>query len=207
MALLTPIAKGFMTETGLEAASIGVQVYGGHGFIREWGMEQNLRDARISTLYEGTTGIQSLDLLGRKIMADGGAMVGRFVSKVAADTASMDPIYALPLQQKLKEWGELASLIGVNGSSNPDEIGAASVDFLMYSGYMVSAWLWGLMGTKAKQKTLEKEDVFYRAKVATADFYFSKIMPRTETHKLGIQAGAESLFSLSDADFEAMAEL
>jgi hypothetical protein len=91
--------------------------------------------------------------------------------------------------------------------SNPDEIGAASVDFLMYSGYMVSAWVWGLMGTMAKAKLVENDDVFYRAKVATADFYYAKIMPRTEAHKVGIEAGAESLLGLSDADFEALAAL
>ncbi len=207
MALLTPIAKGFMTETGFEAANIGVQVYGGHGFIREWGMEQNLRDARISTLYEGTTGIQSLDLLGRKIIKDRGAMFGRFIARVAADTQTMDPVYAAPLQKKLKEWGELATEIGMKGMSNPDEVGAASVDFLMYSGYMVTAWVWGLMGTTAKAKLVENDDVFYRAKVATADFYFAKIMPRTQAHKISIEAGAESMLSLSDADFEALAAL
>jgi alkylation response protein AidB-like acyl-CoA dehydrogenase len=207
MALLTPIAKGFMTETGLEAANIGIQVYGGHGFIREWGMEQNVRDARISTLYEGTTGIQSLDLIGRKVMKDGGAMFGRFVAKVAADTQTMDPAYAAPLQLKLKEWGQLATAIGTKGMSNPDEVGAASVDFLMYSGYMVTAWVWGMMGTLAKTKLESDDDVFYRAKVATADFYFSKIMPRTEAHKVSIEAGAEPLLGLSDADFEALAEL
>ena len=207
MALLTPIAKGFMTETGLEAASIGVQVYGGHGFIREWGMEQNLRDARISTLYEGTTGIQALDLLGRKIMGDGGAMFGRFAKRVATDCAEMDPTYASQIQQKLAEWGELATSIGGKGMKNPDEIGAASVDFLMYSGYVIHAWLWGKMGTLAKAKLAEGDDVFYRAKVATADFYFAKILPRTETHKVGIEIGGESLMSLSDSDFEALAEL
>jgi alkylation response protein AidB-like acyl-CoA dehydrogenase len=207
MALLTPIAKGFMTETGLEAASIGVQVYGGHGFIREWGMEQNLRDARISTLYEGTTGIQALDLLGRKIMGDGGAMFGRFAKRVATDCAEMDPTYASQIQQKLAEWGELATSIGGKGMKNPDEIGAASVDFLMYSGYVIHAWLWGKMGTLAKAKLAEGDDVFYRAKVATADFYFAKILPRTETHKVGIEIGVESLMSLSDSDFEALAEL
>jgi alkylation response protein AidB-like acyl-CoA dehydrogenase len=207
MALLTPIAKGFMTETGLEAASIGVQVYGGHGYIREWGMEQNLRDARIATLYEGTTGIQALDLLGRKIMGDGGGAFGRFIERVAGDSAGMDAAYSGLLQQKLKEWGELAGLIGSNGMKNPDEIGAASVDFLMYSGYVIHAWLWGKMGTLAKAKLAEGDDVFYRAKVATADFYFAKILPRTETHKAGIEVGGESLMSLQDCDFEALVEL
>ena len=160
MALLTPIAKGFMTETGFEAANIGVQVFGGHGFIREWGMEQNVRDARISTLYEGTTGIQSLDLLGRKIMRDGGAMFGRFLGKIAEDTKTMDPAYAEPLNKKLKEWGELATGIGMKGMANPDEVGAASVDFLMYSGYIVTAWVWGLMGTLAKSKLESSDDGF-----------------------------------------------
>jgi hypothetical protein len=207
MALLTPIAKGFMTEVGLEASSIGVQVYGGHGYIREWGMEQNMRDARISTLYEGTTGIQSLDLIGRKIMSDGGANFGKFVAMITADLATMDAEFAEPLQQIISEWTELVAFIGGQAGKSLDEIGAASVDFLMYSGYVVLAWFWGRMGTLANAKLKEGDEIFYRGKVATASFYFDKILPRTASHKATIEKGADTLMSLSDDDFAALAAL
>ncbi len=205
LALLTPIAKGFMTEVGIEAASHGIQVYGGHGYISEWGMEQNMRDARISTLYEGTTGIQSLDLIGRKVMADGGANFGNFIALISNDIATMDAEFAEPLQAIVKEWAELAGFIGAQAGKSMDEIGGASVDFLMYSGYVVLAWLWGRMGTLANAKGTD--DVFYRGKVATARFYFDKILPRTVSHKATIEKGADTLMSLSDDDFAALAAL
>lgn len=207
LALLTPIAKGFMTEVGLEAASHGVQVYGGHGYIREWGMEQNLRDARIATLYEGTTGIQSLDLLGRKIMSDGGANFGKFIAMIGADLEAMDDEFSEPLQKMIAEWTELVGFIGAQAGKSYDEIGSASVDFLMYSGYVVLAWFWGRMGTLANTKLAENDEVFYRGKVATARFYFDKILPRTASHKQTIEKGADSLMSLTDDDFEALAAI
>ncbi|CAH0990556.1 3-methylmercaptopropionyl-CoA dehydrogenase [Sinobacterium norvegicum] len=199
LSLLTPIAKGFMTETGLEASNLGVQVYGGHGYIREWGMEQNLRDARISTLYEGTTGIQGLDLLARKVMSDGGANFGQFVAMVTEESQQMAPEFAEPLQQALAEWAELTALIGAKTQQNLDELGAASVDYLMYSGYVVLAWFWGKMGTVAKNQP--NQDAFYRVKYGTAQFYFQKLLPRTAAHKATIETGAEVLMAVSDDDF------
>ncbi len=204
MALLTPIAKGFMTETGLEAASIGVQVYGGHGYIREWGMEQNLRDARITTLYEGTTGIQSLDLLGRKILPDAGKNFGNVIAMMTAELANMDDEFSEPLQKLLQEWVELTTSVGGKAMESFDEVGAASVDFLMYSGYVVLAWFWGRMATVANAKLGGSEDGFYKMKVATARFYFARVLPRTISHKAMIEAGASSMMDLEDADFEAV---
>ena len=201
LALLTPIAKGFMTETGIEAASHGVQVYGGHGYVREWGMEQNLRDSRIATLYEGTTGIQALDLLGRKVLPDGGEQFGRFLKMIAASLPEMDPQFAAPLGAKLQEWEKLTRAIGVKSMSDVNEMAAASTDFLMYSGYVVVAWFWGRMGTLAKAKAAESSDVFYRAKLNTAQFYFQRILPRTTGLKEAIEAGGGSLMALSDEDF------
>lgn len=199
LSFITPIAKGFMTEVGLEASNLGVQVYGGHGYIREWGMEQNLRDARISTLYEGTTGIQSLDLLGRKVMADGGKSFGEFVATVTAELDGMDKEFSKPLQEILNDWTQLTADIGEKVQVDLDELGAASVDYLMYSGYVVLAWLWGKMGTLAKNQT--DQEPFYRVKLATARFYFKKILPRTLTHRACIETGSESVMSTDEKDF------
>jgi len=207
LALLTPIAKGFMTEAGLEAANIGVQVFGGHGYIREWGMEQSIRDARISTLYEGTTGIQALDLLGRKVMGDGGKTLTQFITLIANDLAEMDDEFARPLGVKLQEWGDLTQTIGAAAMNNADEVGGASVDYLMYSGYVILAWMWGRMATLAKEKLTDNDDVFYLAKVSTAKFYFQKLLPRTESLKTTIETGAQSLMDISDEEFEQLVEI
>jgi len=201
LSFLTPIAKGFMTETGLEAANIGVQVYGGHGYIREWGMEQNLRDARISTLYEGTTGIQALDLFGRKAMADGGKGFAEFVEMITRDIESVDEQFKVPLLKSIEQWQALTALISKKSSHSLDEMGAASVDYLMYSGYIVLAWFWAKMGNIAKDKLTTQDDLFYRAKLATAQFYFKKILPRTLSLYATIEMGSESLMSISDDDF------
>jgi len=201
LSFLTPIAKGFMTETGLEAANIGVQVYGGHGYIREWGMEQNLRDARISTLYEGTTGIQALDLFGRKVMADGGKGFAEFVEMITRDIESVDEQFKVPLLKSIEQWQALTALISKKSSHSLDEMGAASVDYLMYSGYIVLAWFWAKMGNIAKDKLTTQDDLFYRAKLATAQFYFKKILPRTLSLYATIEMGSESLMSISDDDF------
>ncbi|MFP5440591.1 MAG: acyl-CoA dehydrogenase C-terminal domain-containing protein [Gammaproteobacteria bacterium] len=208
LGFLTPIAKAFLTEAGLEAASHGVQVYGGHGFIREWGMEQNLRDARISTLYEGTTGIQSLDLLGRKILQTQGAslrtfskIVHKFCEANAADPAMKE--FVEPLAALNKEWGDMTMKIGMQAMQNPDHVGAASVDYLMYSGYVTMAYFWALMAKVAQQKLAAggSEQDFYDAKVKTARFYFKRILPRTAGHKGGIEGGLECLMDMKAEQF------
>lgn len=200
LALLTPIAKGFNTEVGVESASIGIQVYGGHGYIREWGMEQNLRDSRISTLYEGTTGIQSLDLLGRKVLADKGAQLSVFIDMIKADMDEMDSEFSDLLASKIVEWQKLTQHIATVTQADLNEMGAASIDYLMYSGYVVLAWMWGRMGTIAKAK-LDDEN-FYRVKYATAQFYFQRVLPRTLSHREMVMSGAETLMSLADENFD-----
>jgi alkylation response protein AidB-like acyl-CoA dehydrogenase len=199
LALLTPIAKGFITETGLESASIGVQVYGGHGYIREWGMEQNLREARISTLYEGTTGIQALDLLGRKILPDQGAQFSAFVAMVKADMENMDHEFSDILSVKLADWEALTLHIANASQEDLNELGAAAVDYMLYSGYIVLAWLWGRMGSIASSKVADEN--FYRVKHATAQFYYQRILPRSTSHRELAMAGAASLMSLTDTHF------
>jgi alkylation response protein AidB-like acyl-CoA dehydrogenase len=208
LGFLTPIAKAFLTEAGLEAASHGVQVYGGHGFIREWGMEQNMRDARISTLYEGTTGIQALDLLGRKVLQTQGKSLRNF-SKVVhkfceanAATPSMKE-FVEPLAALNKEWGDMTMAIGMKAMQNPEHAGAAAVDYLMYSGYVAMAYFWALMAKVAQDKLAagSSEAAFYDAKVKTARFYFKRILPRTAAHKGGIEGGLECLMEMSVEQF------
>ena len=138
LTFLTPIAKAFITETGFESANMAIQCFGGHGFISEWGVEQNLRDCRISTLYEGTTGIQALDLLGRKVLGSGGKMLQSFTKIIHSyclehqDNVAMQE-FIKPLVDLNKEWGEITMSVGAKAMENPDEVGGSSVDYLMYS--------------------------------------------------------------------------
>ncbi len=208
MAFLTPIAKAFCTEVGLEAANHGVQVFGGHGFIREWGMEQIVRDTRISTLYEGTTGIQALDLLGRKVMLTQGALLKNFTKivyqfcKENADNESIKE-FIEPLATINKEWGDLTTQIGMRAMANQEEIGAAAVDYLMYSGYITLAYFWALMAKTAQEKLAEgtTEEGFYTAKVQTAKFYFKRILPRTKSLVETINGGIDTLMDMEEDNF------
>ncbi|PVY70723.1 hypothetical protein C8D92_10879 [Tamilnaduibacter salinus] len=208
MGFLTPIAKAFLTEMGHESANLGVQVFGGHGYISEWGMEQNVRDARIGMIYEGTTGIQALDLLGRKVLMTQGESLKGFTKlvhvfcKENADNEQMKE-FIEPLQALNKEWGEITMTIGKNAMKNRDEVGAASFDYLMYSGYAVFAYLWARMAKVALDKMAEgtEEEAFYNAKVETARFYFKRLLPRSRGHVAMLEAGADSLMALPEDQF------
>ncbi len=208
LALLTPIAKGFMTEVGFESASHGVQVFGGHGYISEWGMEQNMRDARIAMIYEGTNGIQALDLLGRKVLPSRGELLGGFVKEVSAwceaDSASNIKAERLPaLTAAITQWQSLTQEIGMKALQNPEEVGAASFDYLMFSGYVVLAYLW-LRAAEVAELKMDgsDEDVdFYTAKLETTRFYFDRILPRIHTLAATISVGAGSLMAMDESRF------
>jgi alkylation response protein AidB-like acyl-CoA dehydrogenase len=208
LSLLTPIAKAFMTETGLESANLGVQCFGGHGFIKEYGMEQLVRDARISTIYEGTTGIQALDLLGRKVLMTQGETLRAFtkqVHKFCKAEAENDLLqeFIKPLAELNKQWGDLTMQVGMKAMQNRDEVGAASVDYLMYSGYVTLAYLFA-KAAKAAQQALTSgttEADFYNAKLFTARFYYSRLLPRTKSHEMAILSGADNLQGLSAEHF------
>lgn len=218
LGFLTPVLKAFLTETGYEAANLGVQVFGGHGYIREWGMEQIVRDTRISMLYEGTTGIQALDLLGRKILMDRGGAFRRFTKSIKQYCNGRSPYVSgkyrrdlKPLIKTLKnynkEWLALTLKVVYRSVRNRDEIGAASVDYLMYSGYIMMAYCWLLMAEKAAETMAtrpslsESERAFYKSKIDTAQFYFDKLLPRTKAHKACILNGSSSLMSFDNKGF------
>ena len=205
MALLTPIAKAFLTETGFEAANLGLQCFGGHGYIAEWGMEQNVRDARIAMLYEGTTGIQALDLLGRKVLMTQGELLKGFTKEIHlfckehADNPDMQAFIS-PLTELNKEWGEVTMQIGMKAMQNQEEVGAACVDFLMYSGYITLAFFWA----KAALVALDNKDSgdhLYESKLKTAKFYYAKILPRTHTLKASMLAGGETMLNFEIEEF------
>lgn len=209
MAFVTPIAKAFLTEAGLESANHGVQILGGHGFIREHGMEQNVRDARISTLYEGTTGIQSLDLLGRKVLQTQGASLKAFTKIVHKfceankDNEQLKDLVAV-LAEKNKEWGDMTMAIGMKAMQNPEYVGAASVDYLMYSGYVTLAYFWLKAASIATEKLAAgtTEEAFYKSKISVANFYFKRILPRTAGHKGCLEGGLECLMELGEDEFQ-----
>ncbi|MFB2539029.1 acyl-CoA dehydrogenase C-terminal domain-containing protein [Acinetobacter sp. c3-l95] len=207
LSFLTPIAKAFLTETGYEAANKGVQVFGGHGFITEHGMEQIVRDTRIACLYEGTTEIQALDLLARKVLQSQGALLKNFAGIVQHFCQSNQHEQLKPLTNQLlgllKQWGDITQAIGAKAQQNPEEIGATAVDYLYFSGYVTLAYFWAKMAHVALDKLAEgsTETAFYQAKVTTAQFYFAKVLPRTASHAAIIATGSESLMALSADDF------
>lgn len=208
LALLTPIAKAFLTETGCESANLALQCFGGHGYIQEWGVEQNVRDARIATLYEGTTGVQALDLLGRKILMTQGETLKRFTKIIHKYCQSQEDNkklkeFIVPLTKLYQEWGEMTTQVGFKAMRNRDEVGAASVDYLMYSGYVALAYFWARAAETAQAAIKEgsSEKTFYKAKITTARFYFERILPRTRMHLAAIESGSDNLMALDESDF------
>ena len=203
LSFMTPIAKAFLTETGFESANLALQCFGGHGYIKEWGVEQNVRDARIGMLYEGTTGIQALDFIGRKVLGSGGVLLQNFTREIHhfckenAEVAELQE-FIEPLQALNKKWGELTLHIGTKAMENADEAGAASVDYLMFSGYSCLAYFWAKAAFKAQAALAAEssEGEFYEAKLKTARFYYQRILPRTSTCEAAILSGADNVMSL-----------
>ena len=208
LALLTPIAKALLSELGFECTSHGVQIFGGHGFIKEWGMEQLMRDTKISCLYEGTTGIQALDLLARKILGSKGAIlqpfmadVGAFCQNNADNTAMAEQIQTLSAY--FEQWQAITVTVGKKAMTNADEIGGASVDYLMFAGYVTLAYFWAQMASVAhsKLKSGAEDKAFYQAKLHTCEFYFKRILPRAKGHAACIEGGVDSMMALASEDF------
>ena len=203
---MTPIVKACLTEWGVECTYHAIQCYGGHGYIAEHGIEQLARDARITTLYEGTTGIQALDLLGRKVMQQKGAglkvflgMIEQFCTEHEGNPAVAE--FIEPLRTKAGEWQRLTLQVGQRAAANPEEIGAAAYDYLMYSGYVALAYWWARSVVATAQAG--RPEGFNAGKRETARFYFFRILPRTLTHAAAMESGSGSLMALDAAQFDA----
>ena len=196
LGFLTPIVKGMLTEWSVECTYHALQCFGGHGYVREWGMEQLARDARVTTIYEGTTQIQALDLLGRKIMVLQGAGMRQFlgmIQKFCEENSTKPEMieFILPLAEVTKQWGELTMEVGRKASSNAEEIGAAAVDYLFYSGYVALAYWWAR--SVAAAEAGNHDAAFKQGKRETARFYFARILPRVNVHAAGVRSGVQSL--------------
>jgi len=198
LGLLTPVVKAFITDNAFESANLAVQVLGGHGYVHEWGLEQYVRDARITMIYEGTNGIQALDLLGRKVLLDGGRKLGLLDAEIASFSAAaraQDGMgeFIEPLDRLRARLHEITALIAKRAAKNPEEIGSASVAYLRLIGHLIYCWLWARMAAIALPRAAA--DPFYQAKLATARFYMAKLLPETEMHFITIQAGASALLA------------
>jgi len=197
VALLTPIVKAFMTDNGWIATSEALQVYGGHGYIAEWGMEQYVRDARINMIYEGTNTIQSLDLLGRKVLMDNGAKLRKFGAQVQAFIEANGSSQAMsefitPLADLADKLTKLTMEIGMKALQNQDEVGAAAVPYLRVAGHLVYAYLFAQMAKIALDKQ-DSGDPFYLSKLATIRFYYARLLPETAMLIRQARSGSASL--------------
>lgn len=204
LALLTPVAKAFLTDNALESAIAGQQVFGGHGFIREWGQEQYVRDIRITQIYEGTNGIQALDLMGRKVVGNNGAFYKLFEQDVNDFIATQEGNEAMaefiePLKAALENLNDLTQWVIDRAQNNPNEIGAASVEYLAVFGYTALAYMWAKMSAVALSKG---EETFYKAKLSTARFYMKRLLPRYIGLSAAVKGGSEPLFELEEEMFE-----
>ena len=202
VSLLTPVAKAFLTDMGLEVTVHGQQIFGGHGYIREWGQEQLVRDVRITQIYEGTNGIQALDLAGRKIVGSDGVLYRQFANEIRQfilSTSSDLSEFIHPLSAALDTLDELTAWLLDRAQNNPNEIGAASVEYLQVFGYTTYAYMWALMAKTAMVK--QAEDDFYVSKMGTARFYFARLLPRIHSLSASVKAGSDSLYSLNAAQF------
>ena len=199
---------------GFYSANLGVQVFGGHGYVREWGMEQIVRDSKISTLYEGTTGIQAIDLIGRKVLMDKFFQLKLFSSDIMQFAAQFlpwkrDPQFSVMWKKAAKlvlltmKWRYLAMRVGARSKRNRDNAGAASVDFLMFSGYLYMAFMWAKMSLEAHKQLAEGrgDAEFLKAKIHTADFFFAKMLPATDALGKQILAPLDSVMQMPESSF------
>ncbi len=203
MGLLTPIIKGVITDKGFDNTVMAQQVYGGHGYIAEWGMEQFVRDARIAMIYEGANGVQALDLVGRKLPAKGGRAVQAFFKEIGKflsankDDEKMAP-YAKPLSKGLTHLQEATMWLMQNAMKKPDNAGAASTDYMHLFGLVAMGYMWGLM---AKQALEQPDDEFMQRKLLTGQFFMQRIMPETAAHLARISTGCETMMALEAEAF------
>ncbi|HEA52248.1 acyl-CoA dehydrogenase C-terminal domain-containing protein [Marinobacter antarcticus] len=206
VALLTPVAKAFLTDRGLDACIMGQQVLGGHGFIREWGQEQLVRDCRITQIYEGTNGIQALDLMGRKVVGSQGKLYELFAEDVAgfieenSGEESLRP-FLEPLAAALERLSDVTEHVIAQASDNPDAVGAASVDYLDLFGLTALGYMWARIVSAAAPKAGDDTSGFYSGKLKTARFYYDRLLPKTVSLAEGIRSGSDSMMALTAEEF------
>jgi alkylation response protein AidB-like acyl-CoA dehydrogenase len=205
VALLTPIVKAFITDNGHIATNACMQVFGGHGFIKEWGMEQFVRDNRINMIYEGTNTIQSLDLLGRKVLGNQGATLKKF-GKLVAQLVEEEGVnekmaeFINPLAYLGDKMTKFTTELGFRAFQNPDEVGGAAVDYLRVAGHLVFGYFWARMAQVAlRQIEAGNSDPFYKAKLQTARFYFARLFPETASLMLTARSGVKVLLDTEEA--------
>jgi alkylation response protein AidB-like acyl-CoA dehydrogenase len=210
VSLLTPVIKGFLTDQGYDMTIKAQQVYGGHGYIEEWGMSQFTRDARIAMIYEGANGVQALDLVGRKLAQDGGKhvmaffdLVKDFIAGHKGQDAEFDAAFLEPLKTASKDLQAAAMYFMQTGAKNPNHALAGSYDFMHMFGHVCLGLMWARMGWAARQ-ALEagaSDRVFYETKLATGRYYMARQLPATGMHLSRIQSGADTVMALEAANF------
>ena len=205
LALMTPVAKAFLTDNAFDGVSQCLQVFGGHGYIRESGMEQLLRDARINMIYEGTNAVQSLDLIYRKVLADAGAKLrafGKLVQQFVEEQGTSVEMneFVTPLADLGDKVQKLTMEIGMKAMQNPDEVGAAAVPYLRTVGHLVFSYFWARMARIALDNEASG-DPFYKGKLATARFYFAKLLPETAMTIRQARAGSKSMMDVEESLF------
>jgi hypothetical protein len=206
VALLTPVVKAFITDKALECAIHGQQVFGGHGFIREWGQEQLVRDIRITQIYEGTNGIQAMDLMGRKTVMNGGEYVREYIAEIEAfiaeskTTAAQE--FAMALSDQLANLQQVTDAVITKAKAGDKHaIGAAAVDYLHLFGFVSYAYMWAKMVAVAGAKQNDPDADFYAAKLTTARFFYQRLLPQTRALTEQILAGGDSMMALADDQF------
>ena len=207
IAVITPVVKALMTDMGFEVTNLGVQVLGGHGYIREHGMEQYVRDARIAQIYEGTNGIQALDLVGRKMPAHAGRYLRQVFHPLSAyieKTIDKDGMteFVEPLAKVFGRLQQATAQVARSGMARPDEAGAAATDYLRLMGFTVLAYLWARMAEISLPKlATDDPDGFYKAKVMTARFFMERLLPQATAHFQAVMAGGKTMMAFEEAAF------
>ncbi|MGH8493830.1 MAG: acyl-CoA dehydrogenase C-terminal domain-containing protein [Moraxellaceae bacterium] len=203
VALLTPVVKAFLSDKGFEGCVDAQQVFGGHGFIREWGMEQLVRDVRIAQIYEGANGIQANDLMGRKVAKNKGVFVATFVAEMRETAARLNAPELANLKKAfvaaIDRLDGLTQGVIARSATNPDEVNAAAVDYLHAFGFTAYTYMWALMAEAALPK--KGEDAFYADKLALADFFVARVLPEMEFRALAVEAGADTLMQFQESYF------
>ena len=203
IAVITPVIKAFLTDMAFDVTNLGVQVLGGHGYIREHGMEQFVRDARITQIYEGTNGIQALDLVGRKMPAHAGRYLRQVfhpISNYIEQKIEKEGMaeFIEPLAKVFGRLQQATAQVARAGLSKPDEAGAAATDYLRLMGFTLLAYQWAQM---AEISLLKQDDAFYKAKVSTARFFMERLLPKATAHFQAIMAGGKTMMTFEDASF------